>query len=251
MKVKFEGKVCGVCGDKALGFNFNAITCESCKAFFRRNALIQKDFKCPFSEHCSITPVTRRFCQKCRLDKCFAIGMCKNLIMSEEDKEMKRKKIIENRTRKRMGIGAFKKSFKKVRKNSNIFQQTADQSPEVLDDNDQVFLQTPNLLPPFQEDQNIDSIINEDFSLITSSDTQIVSSSDEVSMIRSILNNTPQKSQNINQIERNFDSTSKASILSENIVNDETTDNDDNSISNMKDIFSSDNTKNDLDDTQK
>src|SRR6218665_60886 len=33
-----EAKVCGVCGDKALGYNFDAITCESCKAFFRRNA---------------------------------------------------------------------------------------------------------------------------------------------------------------------------------------------------------------------
>uniref|UniRef100_A0A1I8FCC7 Nuclear receptor domain-containing protein n=1 Tax=Macrostomum lignano TaxID=282301 RepID=A0A1I8FCC7_9PLAT len=30
---------CTVCGDKALGYNFDAITCESCKAFFRRNAL--------------------------------------------------------------------------------------------------------------------------------------------------------------------------------------------------------------------
>uniref|UniRef100_A0A1I8FCY4 Nuclear receptor domain-containing protein n=1 Tax=Macrostomum lignano TaxID=282301 RepID=A0A1I8FCY4_9PLAT len=27
---------CTVCGDKALGYNFDAITCESCKAFFRR-----------------------------------------------------------------------------------------------------------------------------------------------------------------------------------------------------------------------
>lgn len=33
-----EEKICGVCGDKALGFNFDAISCESCKAFFRRNA---------------------------------------------------------------------------------------------------------------------------------------------------------------------------------------------------------------------
>ena len=30
---------CRVCGGSAHGFNFDQITCESCKAFFRRNAL--------------------------------------------------------------------------------------------------------------------------------------------------------------------------------------------------------------------
>uniref|UniRef100_A0A8D8D545 Nuclear hormone receptor HR96 n=2 Tax=Culex pipiens TaxID=7175 RepID=A0A8D8D545_CULPI len=95
-------KICSVCGDKALGYNFNAMTCESCKAFFRRNALSTKGFTCPFSESCEITVVTRRFCQKCRLDKCFGIGMKKEYIMSEEDKALKRKKIEQNRARKRM-----------------------------------------------------------------------------------------------------------------------------------------------------
>lgn len=33
-----KDKLCLVCGDKALGYNFNAVSCESCKAFFRRNA---------------------------------------------------------------------------------------------------------------------------------------------------------------------------------------------------------------------
>lgn len=37
-----DDKTCGVCGDKALGYNFNAVTCESCKAFFRRNAVKEK-----------------------------------------------------------------------------------------------------------------------------------------------------------------------------------------------------------------
>ncbi|XP_014484951.1 PREDICTED: uncharacterized protein LOC106749735 [Dinoponera quadriceps] len=94
-------KICGVCGDRALGYNFNAVSCESCKAFFRRNALKNKDFRCPFTENCNITPVTRRFCQKCRLDKCFSIGMRKEYIMSEEDKVLKRKKIEKNRAKKR------------------------------------------------------------------------------------------------------------------------------------------------------
>lgn len=39
---KLLNKFCAVCGDKALGYNFNALTCESCKAFFRRNALKNK-----------------------------------------------------------------------------------------------------------------------------------------------------------------------------------------------------------------
>ncbi|KAM3177728.1 hypothetical protein ACTXT7_003999 [Hymenolepis weldensis] len=34
-----DEKTCAVCGDHAVGFNFGAIACESCKAFFRRNAL--------------------------------------------------------------------------------------------------------------------------------------------------------------------------------------------------------------------
>ncbi|PSN50531.1 Nuclear hormone receptor HR96 [Blattella germanica] len=99
--LKGDPKICGVCGDRALGYNFNAVTCESCKAFFRRNALKNKEFRCPFTESCEITVVTRRFCQRCRLKKCLSIGMRKDYIMSEEDKVMKRRKIELNRAKKR------------------------------------------------------------------------------------------------------------------------------------------------------
>ncbi|VDO46261.1 unnamed protein product [Haemonchus placei] len=58
-------KTCRVCGDHATGYNFNVITCESCKAFFRRNALRPK--VCPIDARA-------RFCQKCRLRKCFAVS---------------------------------------------------------------------------------------------------------------------------------------------------------------------------------
>lgn len=95
-------KNCAVCGDKALGYNFNAVTCESCKAFFRRNALAKKQFTCPFNQNCDITVVTRRFCQKCRLRKCLDIGMKSENIMSEEDKLIKRRKIETNRAKRRM-----------------------------------------------------------------------------------------------------------------------------------------------------
>ena len=37
-------KICQICGDFSLGFNFGAVSCESCKAFFRRNAAKMKVF---------------------------------------------------------------------------------------------------------------------------------------------------------------------------------------------------------------
>ena len=41
-------KICEVCGAPSLGHNFGAVSCESCKAFFRRNAFrlqVVKHFK--------------------------------------------------------------------------------------------------------------------------------------------------------------------------------------------------------------
>ena len=35
---------CVICGDRAIGFNYDVLSCASCKAFFRRNA--QKDKVC-------------------------------------------------------------------------------------------------------------------------------------------------------------------------------------------------------------
>ncbi|XP_070503052.1 nuclear hormone receptor HR96 [Chironomus tepperi] len=95
-------KICVVCGDRSLGFNFNVLSCESCKAFFRRNAISNKKFSCPFSNVCEITVITRRFCQKCRLEKCFKVGMKKEYIMSDEDKEIKRIKIEQNRNKRKL-----------------------------------------------------------------------------------------------------------------------------------------------------
>lgn len=77
---------------------------------FRIFNIFLQDFRCPFTENCNITPVTRRFCQKCRLDKCFSIGMRKEYIMSEEDKVLKRQKIEQNRAKKRPPVDSAKPS---------------------------------------------------------------------------------------------------------------------------------------------
>lgn len=93
-------KVCRVCGDKAYSYNFNVITCESCKAFFRRNANKEKEIRCPFNDQCDINVVSRRFCQRCRLQKCFNVGMKKEWIMSEEARLEKKQRVQDNRERR-------------------------------------------------------------------------------------------------------------------------------------------------------
>lgn len=90
-------KYCAVCGDKAIACNFNAVTCESCKAFFRRNAFKEQRLKCLFDNCCLIDRVTRRFCSKCRLLKCFQIGMKREWILTDEQKQIKRVKIMQNK----------------------------------------------------------------------------------------------------------------------------------------------------------
>ncbi len=46
---------------------------------------------------CSVAHGARRKCQKCRLDRCFSMGMRKDFILSEEEKQRRRKYLEENR----------------------------------------------------------------------------------------------------------------------------------------------------------
>ncbi|CAF1244025.1 unnamed protein product [Adineta ricciae] len=82
--------ICGVCSAPATGYNFDQVTCESCKAFFRRNALRDtSSLKCRFSGSCIINIHTRRQCTYCRLKKCFDIKMRKEWIRTEEEVKLR------------------------------------------------------------------------------------------------------------------------------------------------------------------
>ncbi|XP_074643728.1 vitamin D3 receptor B-like [Tubulanus polymorphus] len=95
-----DKKICGVCGDKALGYNFDAISCESCKAFFRRNALKDKIVKCMFKGNCQLDINTRRFCSYCRLMKCLKIGMKKDMILGDAEKKKRLEKMKKNKIKR-------------------------------------------------------------------------------------------------------------------------------------------------------
>ncbi|CAF1320603.1 unnamed protein product [Rotaria sordida] len=98
IKTRDGSLICVVCGSLATGYNFGAIACESCKAFFRRNARKEPStFHCNNNSDCKITIETRRNCQACRLAKCFKSGMQCDRLLTIEQKAVKCRQLEENR----------------------------------------------------------------------------------------------------------------------------------------------------------
>ncbi|KRX81675.1 Ecdysone receptor, partial [Trichinella sp. T6] len=83
-------ELCLVCGDKASGYHYNALTCEGCKGFFRRSITRKALYYCKYGGHCDIDMYMRRKCQACRLRKCLDVGMRPELVIPEEQCRMKR-----------------------------------------------------------------------------------------------------------------------------------------------------------------
>ncbi|XP_043915716.1 nuclear receptor subfamily 1 group I member 3-like isoform X1 [Protopterus annectens] len=96
-----ENKSCAVCGDKATGYHFHAMTCEGCKAFFRRTVKMDLQFNCPYSQKCIVTKKNRRQCQACRFQKCLKSGMRSDFIMSDE--AVANRRAVIKRRREKMG----------------------------------------------------------------------------------------------------------------------------------------------------
>ena len=46
---------------------------------------------------CSVSHETHRKCPRCRLDRCFEVGMRKDFILSEEEKQRRKQRLEENR----------------------------------------------------------------------------------------------------------------------------------------------------------
>ena len=80
-KVKEEkNKECEVCGDVGLAKSYGAMCCGSCRTFFCRVSDFYDDLICNFNNECQIDKTTRTACDKCRVEKCFNLGMKKTAV---------------------------------------------------------------------------------------------------------------------------------------------------------------------------
>ena len=83
---------CRICHAEARIVNYGALSCYSCKTFFRRHATrakvcLHSPMKnirpCTYGDRCEITVETRKNCAHCRLAKCLAVGMSIEFIRKE------------------------------------------------------------------------------------------------------------------------------------------------------------------------
>ncbi|KAG7520363.1 hypothetical protein JOB18_028039 [Solea senegalensis] len=74
---------CVVCGDKASGRHYGAVSCEGCKGFFKRSVRKNLTYSCRSKQDCVINKHHRNRCQFCRLRKCLKMGMKTESVQSE------------------------------------------------------------------------------------------------------------------------------------------------------------------------
>ena len=100
-------KVCSICDDiikKHNCIHYGGLSCYSCRAFFRRahqnsgKAPSGPKFTCKSNGMCEINVKTRRKCQKCRYNKCIMAGMKPELVLSQEEKEVRFRKHLQKKT---------------------------------------------------------------------------------------------------------------------------------------------------------
>jgi len=92
---------CPVCGDNAAKHvHYGAMTCFSCRAFFRRSIQNKTadNYVCRRTGTCEINLKTRKNCQFCRFQKCMSMGMKRSSVLTEEERNHRFRKTRDKAT---------------------------------------------------------------------------------------------------------------------------------------------------------
>uniref|UniRef100_A0A8C5WNI0 Nuclear receptor subfamily 1 group H member 4 n=1 Tax=Laticauda laticaudata TaxID=8630 RepID=A0A8C5WNI0_LATLA len=124
-------ELCVVCGDKASGYHYNALTCEGCKGFFRRSITKNAEYKCKNGGNCKMDMYMRRKCQKCRLQKCKAVGMLAECLLTEiQCKSKQLRKNISQPPEKAISEDLERPDLKEVSSTTKFYKEKVKLSPE-------------------------------------------------------------------------------------------------------------------------
>ncbi|XP_071054202.1 photoreceptor-specific nuclear receptor-like isoform X3 [Onthophagus taurus] len=74
------GLICVVCGDTSSGKHYGILACNGCSGFFKRSVRRKLIYRCQAGTgRCVVDKAHRNQCQACRLKKCLAMGMNKDV----------------------------------------------------------------------------------------------------------------------------------------------------------------------------
>ncbi|XP_035209035.1 retinoic acid receptor RXR-alpha-B-like isoform X2 [Stegodyphus dumicola] len=82
--------LCSICGDRASGKHYGVYSCEGCKGFFKRTVRKDLTYACREERNCIIDKRQRNRCQYCRYQKCLSMGMKREAVQEERQRNRER-----------------------------------------------------------------------------------------------------------------------------------------------------------------
>jgi len=121
---------CKVCGEPAAKhIHYGAMSCFSCRAFFRRSIQNKtaNTYVCRRNKDCQINLKTRKNCQYCRYERCLGVGMKPSWVLSPDERERRFRKTKEKKETKLESVvdscDNYKPCTAAVTYNNNIKQE--------------------------------------------------------------------------------------------------------------------------------
>nr|ACO55650.1 retinoid X receptor beta [Paralichthys olivaceus] len=91
-----QKRLCSICGDYSSGKHYGVYSCEVCEGFFKRTVRKDLTYTCRDSKDCMVDKRQRNRCQYCRYQKCLAMGMKREAVQEERQRNKEREGEVES-----------------------------------------------------------------------------------------------------------------------------------------------------------
>ncbi|MGH0178917.1 UNVERIFIED_CONTAM: hypothetical protein FKN15_078535 [Acipenser sinensis] len=91
-----QKRLCAICGDRSSGKHYGVYSCEGCKGFFKRTVRKDLTYTCRDNKDCLVDKRQRNRCQYCRYQKCLAMGMKREAVQEERQRNKEKEGEVES-----------------------------------------------------------------------------------------------------------------------------------------------------------